>query len=118
MDEEGEGVTAKTLGELLEDEYTRKIIAETSTEALSAQELQDRCDASAPTIYRRIEKLQEFGMIDEQQVPDPDGHHYRRFSTRFERVTIELHDGEYHVAVERSQKDAVERFTELYEGLR
>lgn len=118
MADETGGVTAETLGELLEDEYARSILAETSTEALSAEELQTRCDASAPTIYRRLGRLQEFDMIDEKQVLDPDGHHYRQFSARLERVTIELREGEYHVSIERSQQDAVERFTELYERLR
>src|SRR6056297_353408 len=111
-------IAAKTVGELLEDEYARVILAETSTEALSATELAQRCDASSPTIYRRINRLQELDMVEEEQTLDPDGHHYRRFSARLERITIELSDGGYEVSVDRTTEDAVDRFTELYEGLR
>jgi len=118
MAEETDQIAAATLGELLEDEYTRTILAETSVEPLSATELAERCDASSPTIYRRINRLQELDMLDEQQTLNPDGHHYRRFSARLERVTIELRDGAYEVSVDRTTDDAVDRFTELYEGLR
>ncbi|MFD1641699.1 ArsR/SmtB family transcription factor [Halohasta litorea] len=118
MDEATDGLSAATLGELLEDEYARSILAETSVEPLSATELAERCDASSPTIYRRINRLQELDMLDEEQTLNPDGHHYRRFSARLERVTIELSDGGYEVSVDRTTDDAVDRFTELYEGLR
>lgn len=118
MGERSDRVTAETVGELLEDEYTRSILAETSGEPLSAQELVDRCDASPPTVYRRINRLQELEMLDEEQAIDPDGHHFRRFSARLERVTVELQNGEYTVSVDRTNEDAVERFTKLYEGLR
>lgn len=118
MDEATDGLSAATLGELLEDEYARSILAETSVEPLSATELAERCNASSPTIYRRINRLQELDMLDEEQTLDPDGHHYRRFSARLEQVTIELRDGGFEVSVDRTTDDAVDRFTELYEGLR
>ena len=118
MDDPPDQLTAETVGELLEDEYARAILAETSRKPLSADELVERCDASSPTIYRRINRLQEFDMLDEQQTPQPDGHHYRRFSARLERVTIELHDGEYMVSVDRTDSDGVDRLTALYEDFR
>lgn len=118
MGEQSEEVGVATVGELLEDEYTRSILAETSSKPLSAQELVERCDASPPTVYRRINRLQELDMLDEDQRLDPDGHHYREFSARLDRVTIELRNGEYAVSIRRTETDAVERFTKLYEGLR
>src|SRR6056297_3744357 len=109
MDEATDGLSAATLGELLEDEYARSILAETSVEPLSATELAERCDASSPTIYRRINRLQELDMLDEEQTLNPDGHHYRRFSARLERVTIELRHGGYEDAVARTNNEAVDR---------
>lgn len=111
-------LTVETVGELLEDEYARRILAETSQESLSADELAERCDASSPTIYRRINRLQEFDVLHEQQTLNPDGHHYRCFSARLERVTIELQDGSYTVSVDMADSDAVDRLTTLYEDLR
>lgn len=118
MSEDRDQLTAATVGELLEDEYARSILAETSTEPLSAAELIERCNASSPTVYRRLERLEELDMIEAEQALDPDGNHYRRFAAQLERVTIELKNGHYQVSVDRSDGDAVERFTELYEGLR
>lgn len=118
MAEDHGQIAAETVGELLEDEYARSILAETSIKPLSATELIERCDASSPTVYRRLERLEELDMLESEQVLDPDGHHYRRFSARLERVTIELEDGTYQVSIDRTDEDAVERFTKLYEGLR
>ncbi|MFC6907113.1 helix-turn-helix domain-containing protein [Halalkalicoccus tibetensis] len=118
MGEPPDRLTVETVGELLEDEYARAILAETSREPLSADELAERCDASSPTIYRRINRLQEFDMLREQQTLSTDGHHYRRFSARLERVTIELQDGNYTISVDRTDSDAVDRLTKLYEDLR
>ncbi|SFC51892.1 Helix-turn-helix domain-containing protein [Halobiforma haloterrestris] len=118
MGEDRNGITAKTVGELLEDEYARSILAETSTKPRSAAELVDRCDASSPTVYRRVERLEELNLLKSEQKLDPDGHHYRQFSARLEQVTIKLVDGSYQVSVDRAEEDAVERFTKIYEGLR
>ena len=118
MADDREPVSAETVGELLEDEYARSILAATSTEPLSATELAERCEASSPTVYRRLERLQELDLLEAEQTLDPEGHHYRRFSARLERVTIELKNGEYQVSVDRTADDAVERFTKLYEELR
>ncbi len=78
----------------------------------------DRCNASSPTVYRRVERLQEHNLLESEQKLDPDGHHHRLFSARLERLTIELTDGSYEVSVDRTDEDAIERFTNLYEGLR
>lgn len=102
---------------LLDDEYARAILVEASREALSASALADRCNASEPTIYRRIEQLQEADLVVEQQQLDPDGHHFKTFQTRVERVTIEIEDGDCTIDVSRREVDAADRFTRLFEGL-
>jgi len=102
---------------LLDDEYARAILVESSREALSASALADRCDASEPTVYRRIEQLREYDLVVEQQQLDPEGHHYKTYRTRVERVTVEIEDGEYSIDVSRREVDAADRFTRLFEGL-
>jgi predicted transcriptional regulator len=102
---------------LLDDEYARAILVEASEDALSASELAERCDASEPTVYRRIEQLQDQDLIVEQQQLDPDGHHYKTFRTRVERVTVEIEAGECTIEVSRREVDAADRFTRLFEGL-
>jgi biotin operon repressor len=102
---------------LLDDEYARAILVEASREALSAAQLAERCDASEPTVYRRIEQLQDNDLLVERQQLDPDGHHYRTFATRVERVTVEIEDGDCTIDVSRREVDAADRFTRLFEGL-
>jgi len=102
---------------LLDDEYARTILIATSVEPLSADALADRCDASEPTIYRRIDRLESFDLVTSDQQLDPDGHHYKTYAARLERVTIELADGDLSIDVDLSE-DAADRFTRLYEELR
>jgi predicted transcriptional regulator len=103
---------------LLDDEYARRILIETSQKPMSADALSERCDASPPTIYRRIDRLDEHGLLDEQQEMDPDGHHYKTYSARLERVTVDIEDGGMAVDVYLAdEEDGADRFTRLYERL-
>lgn len=111
-DDEDETVLA-----LLDDEYARSILIEASKEPMSVETLTDRCDASPPTIYRRIERLNEQDFLNEYQELDPDGHHYKTYSTRLERVAVEIADGTMDVDVDRREEDPADRFTRLFEDL-
>jgi DNA-binding Lrp family transcriptional regulator len=102
---------------LLDDEYARDILAATSIEPMSAETLAERCDASLPTIYRRVKRLREADLLAAETQVDPDGHHYDRYSARLETVTVRLVDGRYEIEVDRVERDAADRFTELVEGL-
>jgi len=107
-----------TVVELLDDEYARAILAATSIEPMSASELAERCDASPPTVYRRLDRLRDEDLVEAAQQLDPEGHHYEVFSARLARLEVELNDGDYEVAIERRERDAADRFTELFEGLK
>ena len=85
---------------------------------MSADQLAERCDASPPTVYRRLDSLREHDLVTAQQQLDPDGHHYDVFSAQLSRVTVDLEDGEYRIDIERREPDAADRFTELFEGLK
>jgi len=102
---------------LLDDEYARSILIETSKEPMSADALTERCDASPPTVYRRIDRLDEHDLVQAEQELDPDGHHYKTYRARLERVSVELSDGEMDVRVDRTDENAADRFTRLYEEL-
>ncbi|SFR90537.1 Helix-turn-helix domain-containing protein [Halomicrobium zhouii] len=107
-----------TVVELLDDEYARAILAATSIEPMSASELAERCDASPPTVYRRLDRLREQDLVEAAQQLDPEGHHYEVFSARLARLEVELDDGDYQIEIERRERDAADRFTELFEGLK
>lgn len=100
---------------LLEDEYAREILVETHDEPRSARALSEACDASRSTIYRRIERLQDQGLVESRQQLDPDGHHREVFVATLRRVSVELTDDGFVVEVDRAEEDAANRFTRLYE---
>mgnify|MGYP002277122215 FL=1 len=84
---------------------------------MSASELEKRCDASGPTIYRRLERLREHGLIAERTRPDPNGgHHTQVYEPNLQRVTVELVDGELRLEIDR-REDMSDRFTRLIEGI-
>ncbi|ESP90107.1 ArsR/SmtB family transcription factor [Candidatus Halobonum tyrrellensis] len=103
---------------LLDDEYARAILAELTTEPMSVSELRAACETemSDPTAYRRLERLRAADLVAEQRVPDPDGHHYKRYVATVDEVTVAFVDGSYEVSVTRST-DPADRFTDLFEGL-
>lgn len=113
-----DGEPGEAVLSLLDDEYARAILVATSHESLSASALAETCGASEPTIYRRLTSLADQGLIEEQQELDPEGHHYKTYTTRVDRVTVEIDAEGYRVSLEPSAEDPADRFTRLYEGLR
>ena len=99
---------------LLDDENARTILVETREQARSVESLSDRCGADDSTIYRLVDRLQERDLLTDQQELDPDGHHYKTYAARLERVEIRFTDEGVVVEVDRTEPPA-DRFTRLYE---
>jgi DNA-binding transcriptional ArsR family regulator len=107
----------ETVAGLLEDETARAILTETSQQPMSASDLRERCDASGPTIYRRLERLREHDLVVERTRPDPEGgHHATVYAPNLRRVTVELREGRFVVEIDR-REDMADRFTRLVEGM-
>lgn len=100
---------------LLEDEYTRTIIVESYREPRSVNALSTACDADPSTIYRRIDRLQQRDLLQDQQRLDPNGHHYKVYTARLEGVAIDVTEDGLDVTVEYAEEDAADTFTRLYE---
>jgi predicted transcriptional regulator len=101
---------------LLEDEYVRDILEATDHRPMTAPELAEACNASRPTIYRRIDRLKEYDLLSETVRPDKDGHQRRVYVSRFRKLSVELVDGTYKFTVERNE-DPADRFTAMWEGI-
>lgn len=105
---------------LLDDDYARAILVATSAEPMSATQLSDHCDVAPSTIYRRIDRLKEQGLVREETQYDPDGHHRSLYESRLAEVSVAFEDGELEVAFERREppeEDVADRFTRLMEDL-
>lgn len=106
-----------TVAGLLEDETVRTILTETSQEPMSARSLKTHCDASGPTVYRRLERLREANLLVERtRVDTADGHHRTEFAPNVERITMLLEDGTLRMRVDRPESMA-DRFTRLVEDI-
>jgi len=105
---------------LLDDEYARAILEATSVEPMTVNQLSDRCDASPSTIYRRIDRLDEQNLIEEQTQFDPEGHHRSVYASLLEGVNVDFEDGELRLDLERRElpePDVADRFTRMWQDL-
>lgn len=108
----------ESLVEVFESETAREILALASTESRSANELADHCEVSSPTIYRRINALLAYDLLDEELRIDTDGNHYRTFETTITSICFEFGDGDVVATVQRADEgDIVDRFEQFWSGL-
>lgn len=105
---------------LLSDEYNQRILRYTREEPRSVATISDLCDADPSTIYRRIDSLEEYGLITGQHQLDPDGHHHTVYSAQLREVRIRLEEEGFDVEIERlvEEESPADRFTRLYEGFK
>jgi len=102
---------------LLDDRYARRILVETYGDTRSASALRDACDASDATVYRRVDRLREAGLLESVQRIDPNGGHREVYAARLDRVTIDLSAHGFDIEVDYIDETAADRLTKLYEEL-
>ena len=98
------------------DEHARRVLASISREPKPAKELAEECDLSLPTIYRRIEMLEEHDLVKDQTLVADDGNHYKVYECNFESTVISLDDDEYRVRIYR-EENLPDRFSQLWDDL-
>lgn len=111
---------AADVAALLDDAVARTILTETRETAMSASTLSDRCNVSTPTVYRRLERLRECGLVVEQTRYDPDGHHHKVYAATVDRVAFDVTPDGLDVAVARRERIAdglADEFTRLIEDM-
>jgi predicted transcriptional regulator len=107
----------ETVGTLLADPTVRTILVRTSQEPMPVSTLEEHCDASEATIYRRLADLREHDLVAERTQPDVEGGHHRQvFAATPHRITVELREGRFECAVD-SREPMADRFTSLVEGM-
>jgi DNA-binding transcriptional ArsR family regulator len=83
---------------LLSDDYARSMLEALVGESLPAREIAERLDVSRATVYRRLDRLEEAGLVEGSMTYDADGHHRRQFTTAVDRLTFTVEDGGVDVA--------------------
>jgi len=102
---------------LLADDCARTILEETATEARSAGELDELCEASRPTIYRKLERLETMDLVEVRTRPDAAGHHHKVYRASLDRVVVDLGEDGFELRVSRRDRMA-DRFTRFVEDMR
>lgn len=108
--------TIETIGALLENATARTILQKTSQNPMTARTLSDHCEASQPTVYRKLDELRECGLLVERTQPDPqEGHHRTVYATNLRRIVVHVKEGTIDVQIDR-QEDIADRLTRFIEG--
>lgn len=113
-----EDCPAEEIFALLHDDYARAILLATSTRPMSASTLSEECDFSVTTVYRRVDRLVDCGLLRERTQVADDGHHYSVYEARVDHLDVDVDDGELSVSMETTTaEDPADRFTEMWEGI-
>jgi predicted transcriptional regulator len=98
------------------DKHARRVLAAISQDPKSAKDLAEEVDLSLPTVYRRIEMLQEYDLVTDRTLVAEDGNHYKVYESNFESTVISLQDDEYKVRIYR-EENLPDRFSQLWDEL-
>ncbi|GAA0313154.1 ArsR/SmtB family transcription factor [Halarchaeum salinum] len=112
-------VHSERVGDLLDalgDARSRAVLAALNDEPRSAKELADALDVSLPTVYRRLDTLEESDLVTAQMTVADDGNHYKRYACAFSALSIRLDDDEYVVDVHH-EEGLADRFSDLWTEL-
>jgi predicted ArsR family transcriptional regulator len=90
--------------EVLASEEARAVLAMTSERAMSAPEIAERLSVTEPTVYRRLNVLEEYGYLVSERKVDPDGNHYEIYRATLESLEVDVSDGA--VTVDTELRDA------------
>lgn len=105
----------ETVFDVLGCPLSRRILALADVEPCSAEELVSHCEASKPTVYRRLNALQEYDMLVERHAVDDDGTHYKTYETALEAARFAVDSGSFAVDIEltRDYLDDTSQVTEV-----
>ncbi|SFR42737.1 Helix-turn-helix domain-containing protein [Halogeometricum rufum] len=100
----GDETDGDHLLDVLGDGDARDILASVSERPRSAKELGDEHGLSLPTVYRRLDKLAEHGLVASSATVEDDGTHYKRYEATFHRAVVTLRDGAYGTRVDHREE--------------
>ncbi|WP_396613102.1 ArsR/SmtB family transcription factor [Haloferax sp. S1W] len=83
-------VSSDELLDILGDAEGRALLVALRRESQSAKELAETTNLSLPTVYRRLDRLSTYGLIDSTTEVEADGTHYRRYECLFDETVITL----------------------------
>lgn len=88
-----DGCDALELLEILGDSYTQKVLSVLAADHCTGSELVERADVSKATAYRRLDDLQDAGVVESSMRIDPNGHHCEEYYVAVDELSISF-DGD------------------------
>jgi DNA-binding transcriptional ArsR family regulator len=104
------GPSATQLVDLLGDEYTRQVLETIADEPMGGREIAETTSISRPTVYRRLNRLEEAGLVETGMELCPNGNHHKQFQAVLEMASFQLDGGELTASV-RTEDTASDRRT-------
>lgn len=99
----------------LEDPDCRAIIEATTSEALSASELSDRCELPLSTTYRKVDQLTEVGVLEERVRLSRSGQHTSEYTLKIDSIQLSV-DSESGIVLEISEEQPLQSDNSLAAG--
>jgi predicted transcriptional regulator len=90
VDQDAESIDTKDLINTLSDEYTIQIIEHLSDSPISCPEIAEKASISKPTVYRRINKLVDIGLVESQTQICGNGHHRSEYTIVECKLNIDI----------------------------
>jgi predicted transcriptional regulator len=86
-------LSAPELFDLFGDEYTRRVYQSIAAQPRSGRAVAEAADVSRATAYRRLNELQDAGLVRTEMMISADGHHRERFEAVATSLLVSLEDG-------------------------
>lgn len=87
-------ITPEGVIEAVENPHDRRILAATQTEAVTAKEIIEDTKVPRSTVYRRLERLEEEGLVEVAGGVMEKGHPMDTYRARVELVQVSVEEGE------------------------
>ena len=97
--------SAEELLALFGDEYTCDILTSLEQEPKPARALAEDCGMSRPTVYRRLNRLADAGLVDDRLRVASDGNHRKEFHLVVSAVSFDLSEDGFAGYLDPSGRD-------------
>jgi len=99
------------------DRYSRRILAATTNDSMSALDLCNKCDIPVTTTYRRIEELLQAGLLAGVKYGrTTDGKWYELYRSLLKRIDVTFENGDMQVEVTKNDHVA-DKFTRIWTSI-
>lgn len=82
----------RTILRLLGDDYARRILA-CSDQPKTATEIANECGLPTSTTYRKVDQLQDAGLLEESLRPSVEGKHATEYRRVIDRISVSFPGG-------------------------